>query len=95
MGLADKANRLPNQISGGEKERVAVARAIVNEPPILLADEPTGALDRGNVGTMAELLVELNREDGLTLLVVTHSESLASRMGRILEIEDGKLVERS
>ncbi len=70
-----------------------MVRAIINAPSILLADEPTGALDRENVEVMAELLLELNREDGLTLVVVTHSIDLAKRMGKTLELQEGKLVQ--
>ena len=92
VGLAGKGHRLPGQISGGEQERVAVARAIVNEPPILLADEPTGNLDTRTGQEIMELLGALNGE-GMTILMVTHSPECASYSRRILRIADGCLVE--
>ena len=91
VGLADKANRLPNQISGGESERVAIARAIVNEPPVLLADEPTGNLDNKNTQEIMELLGRLNR-DGMTIVMVTHSQDCAQHARRIIHISDGYLI---
>lgn len=91
VGLADKAHRLPNQISGGESERVAIARAIVNEPPVLLADEPTGNLDKKNSQEIMEFLGRLNR-DGMTIVMVTHSQECAHHARRILEISDGYLM---
>ncbi len=93
VGIWEYRDKLPGKLSGGECQRAAVVRAMINSPSLLLADEPTGALDRENVETMADLLLELNREDGLTLLVVTHSASLADQMGRVLEISGGKLQE--
>jgi len=92
VGLGDKVNRLPSQISGGEQERVAVARAIVNNPPILLADEPTGNLDSKTSGDIMGLLKKLNAE-GMTIIMVTHSEESARSARRILRIEDGLLTE--
>ena len=92
VGLADKANRLPNQISGGEKERVAIARAIVNSPPVLLADEPTGNLDTKTSAEIMELLLRLNR-NGMTIVMVTHSHQCARYAQRILKVADGLLVE--
>jgi putative ABC transport system ATP-binding protein len=92
VGLAGKADRLPNQISGGESERVAVARAIVNEPPVLLADEPTGNLDTKTSREIMELLQRLN-EDGMTIAMVTHSRDCAAYAERILRVRDGKLLE--
>jgi putative ABC transport system ATP-binding protein len=91
VGLADKANRLPNQISGGEKERVAIARAIVNEPPVLLADEPTGNLDTKTSGEIMALLKRLNQE-GMTIIMVTHSPECARFAQRMLKVSDGRLV---
>jgi putative ABC transport system ATP-binding protein len=90
VGLKDKANRLPNQISGGEKERVAIARSIVNEPPVLLADEPTGNLDTKTTREIMELLLRLNR-DGMTIIMVTHSPDCAAYAERIMRVTDGKL----
>jgi putative ABC transport system ATP-binding protein len=87
----DKAHRLPNQISGGEKERVAIARSIVNEPPILLADEPTGNLDTKTSREIMELLKQLNQK-GMTIVMVTHSPDCAGYAKRIMRVSDGKLV---
>jgi len=91
VGLETKAKRLPNQISGGEKERVAIARAIVNDPPILLADEPTGNLDSRNTQEVMELLQRLN-DAGTTIIMVTHSAECAGYARRRLEMSDGGLV---
>ena len=91
VGLGDKVGRLPSQISGGEQERVAVARAIVNNPPILLADEPTGNLDSKTSSDIMGLLKKLNAE-GMTIIMVTHSEESARSARRILKIEDGYLT---
>ena len=91
VGIWEYRNKLPGKLSGGECQRAAVVRAMINNPFLLLADEPTGALDRDNVEKMADLLLELNKEDGLTLLVVTHSVDLARRMGKTMELRDGKL----
>ena len=91
VGLDGKQTRLPSQISGGEKERVAVARAVVNDPPVLLADEPTGNLDARNTRDVMALLAELNR-DGMTVVMVTHSAECAEYAGRILRVADGRIV---
>ena len=91
VGLDGKEHRLPNQISGGEKERVAIARAVVNQPPILLADEPTGNLDTKTSREIMELLRKLNQE-GMTIAMVTHSPECARYAGRVLHISDGILV---
>src|SRR5512139_2356748 len=91
VGLPGKANRLPNQISGGEQERVAIARAIVNHPPILLADEPTGNLDRRTGGEVMKLLTVLNQE-GITLIMVTHSNEYAHYARRLIRLSDGQLA---
>lgn len=91
VGLLDKTHRLPGQISGGEKERVAIARAIVNEPPVLLADEPTGNLDTKTTHEIMELLQRLNTK-GMTILMVTHSHECAGYARRILQVSDGKLL---
>jgi putative ABC transport system ATP-binding protein len=92
VGLSGKAHRLPNQISGGEKERVAIARAIVNEPPVLLADEPTGNLDSKTSHDIMELLYRLN-DQGMTIVMVTHSPDCAGYARRIMRLADGKLVD--
>jgi putative ABC transport system ATP-binding protein len=88
VGLEDKADRLPDQLSGGEQERVAIARAIVNNPPILLADEPTGNLDSATSEEIMKLLQELNRE-GQTIIMVTHSHDSGKYSGRTIEVRDG------
>jgi lipoprotein-releasing system ATP-binding protein len=92
VGLQDRLEHRPGQLSGGERQRVAVARALINRPQLLLADEPTGALDRTNAAALGTLLQELNREEHVTLIVVTHSMELARAMGRVLELRDGKLA---
>lgn len=92
VGLGELIDRLPSQISGGEQERVAVARAIVNHPPILLADEPTGNLDSKTSGDIMGLLKNLNAE-GMTIIMVTHSEESARSARRILRIVDGYLTD--
>lgn len=91
VGLADKAGRLPDQLSGGEQERVAIARAVVNEPPILLADEPTGNLDSATTAQIMTLLGELNGE-GQTILMVTHDPEVSAFAKRILRVRDGYCV---
>ena len=92
MGLAAVAHQKPSQLSGGECQRTAVARALINRPKLILADEPTGALDHQSAFNLTDLLVELNKEEGLTLIVVTHSMEVANKMDRIYSLEDGKLV---
>jgi predicted ABC-type transport system involved in lysophospholipase L1 biosynthesis ATPase subunit len=79
-------------LSVGEQLRVAVARALINRPRLLLADEPTGSLDHSGAGRLADLLIALNQQEGTTLIVVTHSLSLARRMDRVYELTDGQLV---
>ena len=91
VGLAERQNHRPGQLSGGERQRVAVVRALINEPHLLLADEPTGALDAASASELSKLLLELNRHDGVTLIVVTHALSLAQQMGRVLELRQGEL----
>jgi putative ABC transport system ATP-binding protein len=91
VDLSGKADRLPSQISGGEQERVAIARAIINKPPILLADEPTGNLDSRTGREIMELLQELNR-DGATVVMVTHTAEYAEYARRTLQVADGMLV---
>jgi lipoprotein-releasing system ATP-binding protein len=91
VGLASRASHRPGQLSGGERQRVAVVRALINEPHLLLADEPTGALDRASAQNLGQLLVALNREKGVTLIMVTHALDLASRMDLVMELKDGIL----
>jgi len=93
VGLRGKEQRLPGQISGGEKERAAIARAIVNDPPLLLADEPTGNLDSATTHEIMGLLQRLN-QGGTTVLMVTHSQDCAAYAGRILRVSDGRLIEK-
>lgn len=94
VGLKHRLHHRPGELSGGERQRVAVARALINEPKLVLADEPTGALDRANAARLADLLVELNGSRGITLIVVTHAPDLAARMQRTFELRDGQLLER-
>jgi len=82
----------PNELSGGEKQRVAVARALINNPSIILADEPSGSLDSRNKEELHQLLVTLNRDLGITLLVVTHDTNLAYLSNRIIEMQDGIII---
>src|SRR5207302_10473396 len=95
VGLDARLTHRPGQLSGGERQRVAVVRALINEPRLLLADEPTGALDRASADNLADLLVELNLEEGVALIVSTHAPSLAERMSRVMELCDGRLVQRA
>lgn len=92
VGLKERIAHRPGQLSGGERQRVAVVRALINRPKLLLADEPTGALDRVSADNLGQLLVDLNKEEGVTLVMVTHAPDLAAQMGRSLELRDGKLV---
>jgi putative ABC transport system ATP-binding protein len=91
VGLSEKMKRLPNQLSGGEQERVAIARAIVNGPPVILADEPTGSLDTRTGDEIMELFQELN-DEGLTILMVTHNPDNTRYMGRTVLMQDGRLI---
>lgn len=92
VGLAERADHRPGQLSGGEQQRVAIARAIVNEPDLLLADEPTGNLDRGTAEEVFSILQRLNRERQLTSLIVTHNPELADRLDHRFRLEDGRIV---
>ena len=93
VGLSERLQHRPGQLSGGERQRVAVVRALINQPQLLLADEPTGALDRASSEQLAQLLLELNREENVTLIVVTHALDLAHKLGRVMELNDGRLTQ--
>ena len=92
MGLSDRANHKPNQLSGGEKQRVAVARALVNHPAVILADEPSGSLDSKNKADLYQLFFDLRKEFGQTFVIVTHDEELATITDRTIHMKDGKLI---
>ena len=93
VGLSERTDHKPAELSGGECQRVAVVRALLQNPDIVLADEPTGALDASTASNLLDLLLELQREDGFTLIVVTHTPEIAARLGRIVRLEAGKLIE--
>ena len=92
VGLGERLHHRPGQLSGGERQRCAVVSALINQPKLLLADEPTGALDRATADSLASLLLDLNREQGTALIVVTHAPDLARKMSRVLELRDGQLT---
>ena len=91
VGLKDRADHLPSELSGGEKQRVAIARALVTSPKVVLADEPTGALDSTTSNSVMELLKEINRE-GMTVFVITHEEDIAAETDRIVRLKDGIII---
>lgn len=91
VGIADWANHLPSELSGGQKQRVAIARALVTKPKVVLADEPTGALDSTTSHSVMELLKEINRE-GMTVFVITHEEDIAEETDRIVRLKDGVII---
>lgn len=92
VGLAEFSGRYPAQLSGGQQQRVAIARAIVGKPQLILADEPTGALDAKTGAEVMDVLLELNREAGVTLVMVTHDPQVAARCGRVLTMKDGEIM---
>ncbi len=91
VGLKDRADHLPSELSGGEKQRVAIARALVTNPKVVLADEPTGALDSSTSDSVMDLLKEINRE-GMTVFVITHEEDIAAETDRIVRLKDGVII---
>jgi len=93
VGLADRKHYKPAQLSGGERQRVAVVRALINKPKLLLADEPTGSLDQASAENLGQLLSGLNKQEEVTLILVTHSMELANRMGKKFSLQNGKLQE--
>jgi putative ABC transport system ATP-binding protein len=94
VGLSDRGHHYPSQLSGGEQQRVAIARALANDPPLLLADEPTGNLDSTNGAHVVDLLFDVNRARGTTLVLVTHDPALATRADARIVLRDGAIVER-
>ena len=90
LGLSDRMDHRPNQLSGGQRQRVAIARSLVNDPPLLLADEPTGNLDSRTSAEIMELFTELNRQ-GQTILMVTHEDEIAAYARRLIRMRDGKI----
>ena len=93
VGIKDKAEKLPKQLSGGQQQRVAIARSIINYPKFIIADEPTGALDSGTSIEIMELFKELNEQDGVTIILVTHNEGLTHYCSRLIRILDGEIIE--
>jgi len=92
LGLSDRANHKPDELSGGEQQRVAVARALINSPSIILADEPSGNLDSKNATELHNLFLKLNKDLGQTFVIITHNKELASLGSRTLEMKDGKII---
>jgi len=93
VGLADKVNAYPAQLSGGQQRRVAIVRSFINNPDIILADEPTGDLDEETEGEMIKIFKRMNREKGITFIVVTHSSAIANEARRVLRMHNGRLEE--
>jgi putative ABC transport system ATP-binding protein len=92
VGLTDRQNHLPNQLSGGQQQRVSIGRALINDPAIILADEPTGNLDSKSSREVMELLKSANKKYNQTLLVITHDEKIALQADRIITVADGKII---
>jgi len=90
--MEDRMDHMPNELSGGQKQRVAIARALANDPSIVLADEPTGALDSKTGNLVMEIFLKINRDEGRTVVLITHNESLASRTQRIITLSDGEII---
>lgn len=92
VGIWEQRNQKPSEMSGGECQRTAVVRALINKPELILADEPTGALDEDNAAALSELLIKLSTEEGVTLVTVTHSTALAGQMDKVYKLKNGQLV---
>jgi len=92
VGLAERASHRPNELSGGEQQRVAIARALVNEPAVILADEPTGELDSTTSEQLMAMLTGLNRERGVTIIIVTHDPGIADQTDRVVRLSDGRVI---
>ncbi|HES59376.1 MAG TPA: ATP-binding cassette domain-containing protein, partial [Caldithrix sp.] len=91
VGLSHRLDHKPNELSGGEQQRVAVARALINKPEVLLADEPTGNLDKHNTEALYNLLLDLNKKLSQTLVIVTHNEQLTEHATKVVELDDGRI----
>ena len=94
LGLSDRMNHFPNKMSGGERQRVAIARSLINNPDVLLADEPTGSLDSTNAAQVLDLIAEIRKEKALTVIIVTHDSTVSSHADRVVHMRDGKLDHR-
>ncbi len=92
LGISDRINHYPSQLSGGQQQRAAIARALINDPDVLLCDEPTGNLDEKSGDEVMEMLLRMNREQGKTILIVTHNPEIAAKCGRTIRISDGRVV---
>ncbi len=95
VGLGGRLDHRPGQLSGGESQRAAVVRALINRPQLVLADEPTGSLNEEAAASLADLLLELNRQEGMALVLVTHAHAIAKRAGRVLELREGHLLPKA